>query len=167
MARTFLNIFVVWFLTGLWHGATVNFVLWGLYCFFFLIMEKTWLLRFLERLPGWMSHVYALVVIYFGWLLFAWEDISGHRVYLKAMAGLGAGGLISNGTIYLLISNAVLLLLLVIGSTSYPRRIAAVLVKRDGLVAYLLQSIYVAGVLLLSIAYLVNGSYNPFLYFRF
>ena len=130
-------------------------------------MEKTWLLRFLARLPGWLSHVYALVVIYFGWLLFAWEDIHGHRIYLKAMAGLGTGGLSNNETIYLLISNAVLLLLLVIGSTSYPRRIASVLVKRDGLGAYLMQSVYVAVVLLLSIAYLVNGSYNPFLYFRF
>ena len=165
--RTFLNIFIVWFLTGLWHGATVNFVLWGLYFCFFLIMEKTWLLKLLERLPVWISHVYALAVIYFGWLLFAWEDIKGHRVYLKAMAGIGSGGLISNETMYLLVSNMILLLLLVIGSTSYPRRIAAAFMKRDRVGVYLAQSVYVVCVLLLCIAYLVNGSYNPFLYFRF
>lgn len=165
--RTFLNIFIVWFLTGLWHGATVNFVLWGLYFCFFLIMEKTWLLKLLERLPVWISHVYALAVIYFGWLLFAWEDIKGHRVYLKAMAGIGSGGLISNETMYLLVSNMVLLLLLVIGSTSYPRRIAAAFMKRDSVGVSLAQSVYVVCVLLLCIAYLVNGSYNPFLYFRF
>lgn len=165
--RTFLNIFIVWFLAGLWHGATVNFVLWGLYFCFFLIMEKTWLLKLLERLPVWISHVYALAVIYFGWLLFAWEDIKGHRVYLKAMAGIGSGGLISNETMYLLVSNMILLLLLVIGSTSYPRRIAATFMKRDRVGVSLAQSVYVVCVLLLCIAYLVNGSYNPFLYFRF
>ena len=167
MARTFLNIFIVWFLTGLWHGASINFVLWGLYFCFFLMMEKTWLLKLLERLPGWISHVYALVVIYFGWLLFAWEDIHGHRVYLKAMAGIGAGGLFNRETMYLVASNAVLLLILVIGSTSYPKRMAEALIKKDSISASLLQSMYVAVVLLLSIAYLVNGTYNPFLYFRF
>lgn len=166
-ARIFFNLFAVWFLTGLWHGATVNFVLWGLYFCFFLIMEKTWLLKFLERLPGWLSHVYALVVIYFGWLLFAWEDIRGHRVYLKAMAGIGAGGLVSDETLYLLVSNAVLLLVFVVGCTSYPKRAIAALTKRDGVGTSVLQAGYVAVVLLLSIAWLVNGTYNPFLYFRF
>ena len=167
MKRTFFNIFVVWFLTGLWHGASVNFVLWGLYFCFFLIMEKTWLLKFLERLPGWLSHVYALVVIYFGWLLFAWEDIHGHRVYLKAMAGIGAGGFVSRETMYLIVSNIVLLFLFLIGATSYPKRIAAALTKKDGMGTSLMQTVYVVIVLVLSIAYLVNGTYNPFLYFRF
>ena len=167
MARTMFNIFVVWFLTGLWHGASVNFVFWGLYFCFFLIMEKTWLLKFLERLPGWLSHVYALVVIYFGWLLFAWEDIRGHRVYLKAMAGIGAGGLISRQTMYLIAGNGILLFLLVIGATSFPKRIASAVTKKDGMGTSLVQTFYVAVVLLLSIAYLVNGTYNPFLYFRF
>lgn len=167
MARTLFHIFIVWFLTGLWHGATANFVLWGLYFCFFLIMEKTWLLGFLKRLPAWMSHVYALVVIYFGWLIFAWEDIRGHRVYLKAMAGIGDGGWVSNETLYLLLSNAVLLIVLAVGSTSYPKRIAEALTRRDGIGTSLMQTVYVAVVLLLSVAYLVNGSYNPFLYFRF
>lgn len=167
MARTLFHIFIVWVLTGLWHGATANFVLWGLYFCFFLIMEKTWLLGFLKRLPAWMSHVYALVVIYFGWLIFAWEDIRGHRVYLKAMAGIGDGGWVSNETLYLLLSNAVLLIVLAVGSTSYPKRIAEALTRRDGIGTSLMQTVYVAVVLLLSVAYLVNGSYNPFLYFRF
>ena len=67
-ARTFLNIFIVWFLTGLWHGTTINFTLWGLYFCFFLIMEKTWLLKLLDKIPRVFSHIYALVVVYFGWL---------------------------------------------------------------------------------------------------
>ena len=167
ITRTFINIFIVWFLTGLWHGATLNFTLWGLYFCFFLVMEKTWLLRLLERLPRWISHVYALVVIYFGWLLFAWEDIHGHRVYLKAMAGIGAGGWCDAQSVYLLMSNLILLVLFIIGSTSLPKRIVGFLTARDGIGTALLQSVFVAAMLLLSIAYLVNGTYNPFLYFRF
>lgn len=167
MGRTFFNIFVVWFLTGLWHGANVNFVLWGLYFCFFLIMEKTWLLKALRKLPRAVSHIYALLVIYFGWLLFAWEDIHGHRVYLKAMAGIGSGGLISRESLYLLVSNVGLLFIMVVGCTSLPKRLVTKCMKKDGIVTSLCMSIYVAGILLLSIAYLVNGTYNPFLYFRF
>lgn len=167
MGRTFFNIFVVWFLTGLWHGASVNFVLWGLYFCFFLIMEKTWLLKALRKLPRAVSHIYALLVIYFGWLLFAWEDIHGHRVYLKAMAGIGSGGLISRESLYLLVSNVGLLFIMVVGCTSLPKRLVTKCMKKDGIVTSLCMSIYVAGILLLSIAYLVNGTYNPFLYFRF
>lgn len=167
MERTFFNIFVVWFLTGLWHGASVNFVLWGLYFCFFLIMEKTWLLKALQKLPRAVSHIYALLVIYFGWLLFAWEDIHGHRVYLKAMAGIGSGGLISRESLYLLVSNIGLLFIMVVGCTSLPKRLVTKCMKKDGIVTSLCMSIYVAGILLLSIAYLVNGTYNPFLYFRF
>lgn len=167
MGRTFFNIFVVWFLTGLWHGASVNFVLWGLYFCFFLIMEKTWLLKALRKLPRAVSHIYALLVIYFGWLLFAWEDIHGHRVYLKAMAGIGSGGLISRESLYLLVSNVGLLFIMVVGCTSLPKRLVTKCMKKDGIITSLCMSIYVAGILLLSIAYLVNGTYNPFLYFRF
>lgn len=167
MGRTFFNIFVVWFLTGLWHGASVNFVLWGLYFCFFLIMEKTWLLKALQKLPRAVSHIYALLVIYFGWLLFAWEDIHGHRVYLKAMAGIGSGGLISRESLYLLVSNVGLLFIMVVGCTSLPKRLVTKCMKKDGIVTSLCMSIYVAGILLFSIAYLVNGTYNPFLYFRF
>lgn len=167
MGRTFFNIFVVWFLTGLWHGASVNFVLWGLYFCFFLIMEKTWLLKALQKLPRAVSHIYALLVIYFGWLLFAWEDIHGHRVYLKAMAGIGSGGLISRESLYLLVSNVGLLFIMIVGCTSLPKRLVTKCMKKDGIVTSLCMSIYVAGILLFSIAYLVNGTYNPFLYFRF
>ena len=167
MGRTFFNIFVVWFLTGLWHGASVNFVLWGLYFCFFLIMEKTWLLKALQKLPRAVSHIYALLVLYFGWLLFAWEDIHGHRVYLKAMAGIGSGGMISRESLYLLVSNIGLLFIMVVGCTSLPKRLVTKCMKKDGIVTSLCMSIYVAGILLLSIAYLVNGTYNPFLYFRF
>lgn len=166
-ARTFLNIFIVWFLTGLWHGATINFTLWGLYFCFFLIMEKTWLLKLLDKIPRVFSHIYALVVVYFGWLLFAWEDINGHRVYMKAMLGMAGAGVVNKESLYLLVSNALLMVIMAIGCTSLPKYLAKKVTKKDGVGASLCMSVYVAVILLLSIAYLVNGTYNPFLYFRF
>ena len=166
-ARTFLNIFIVWFLTGLWHGTTINFTLWGLYFCFFLIMEKTWLLKFLDKIPRVFSHIYALVVVYFGWLLFAWEDIHGNRVYMKAMLGMAGAGVVNKESLYLLVSNALLMVIMAIGCTSLPKYLAKKVTKKDGIGASLCMSVYVAVILLLSIAYLVNGTYNPFLYFRF
>lgn len=166
-ARTFLNIFIVWFLTGLWHGATINFTLWGLYFCFFLIMEKTWLLKLLDKIPRVFSHIYALVVIYFGWLLFAWEDIHGHRVYMKAMLGMAGAEVVNKESLYLLVSNALLMVIMTIGCTSLPKYLAEKVTKRDGIGTSLCMSVYVTIILLLSIAYLVNGTYNPFLYFRF
>lgn len=166
-ARTFLNIFIVWFLTGLWHGATINFTLWGLYFCFFLIMEKTWLLKLLDKIPRVFSHIYALVVVYFGWLLFAWEDIHGHRVYMKAMLGMAGARVVNKESLYLLVSNALLMVIMTIGCTSLPKYLAEKVTKRDGIGTSLCMSVYVAIILLLSIAYLVNGTYNPFLYFRF
>ena len=166
-ARTFLNIFIVWFLTGLWHGATINFTLWGLYFCFFLIMEKTWLLKLLDKIPRVFSHIYALVVVYFGWLLFAWEDIHGHRVYMKAMLGMAGAGVVNKESLYLLVSNALLMVIMTIGCTSLPKYLAEKVTKRDGIGTSLCMSVYVTIILLLSIAYLVNGTYNPFLYFRF
>ena len=165
--RTFFNIFVVWFLTGLWHGASVNFIAWGLYFCLFLIVEKLWLLSFLEKLPGIARHIYALLVVYFGWLLFAWEDIRGHRVFLKAMAGMGKAGLISTQTMYLFVTNAALLVILIIGSTQIPKKAAAWLCGKNAIVAEVLKAGFIAAVCLLSTAYLVNATYNPFLYFRF
>ena len=166
-ARTFLNIFIVWFLTGLWHGTTINFTLWGLYFCFFLIMEKTWLLKLLDKIPRVFSHIYALVVVYFGWLLFAWEDIHGHRVYMKAMLRMAGAGVVNKESLYLLVSNALLMVIMAIGCTSLPKYLAKKVTKKDGIGASLCMSVYVAVILLLSIAYLVNGTYNPFLYFRF
>jgi len=167
MPKTLCNIFIVWFLTGLWHGASFNFIAWGLYFCFFLIIEKLFLGNLLERLPVWIGHIYALIIIYFGWLLFAWEDIPAHRVFIKAMAGMGRAGLTSSETMYLLASNAILLVLLAMGCTKLPKKIALWLCGKNEILSYALQAVFVAAVFILSVAYLVNGTYNPFLYFRF
>jgi alginate O-acetyltransferase complex protein AlgI len=106
-------------------------------------------------------------VIYFGWLLFAWEDIAGHRVFLKAMAGIGKAGIGSTQTAYLFVSNVVLLGILILGATKIPKKAAEWICGKNEVLAEVLKTVFVAVVFLLATAYLVNETYNPFLYFRF
>ena len=167
MPRTFCNIFIVWFLTGLWHGASFNFIAWGMYFCFFLLLEKTWLLKILGRIPAVFGHIYAILVVYAGWLLFAWEDITGHRAFIKTMAGMASAGFSNRSTMYMLVSNIILLVILIAGSTNIPARAAKWICGRNEICKSILQAAFVAVVFIISVSYLVNGTYNPFLYFRF
>lgn len=166
-AKTLRNIFIVWFLTGLWHGASWNFIAWGLYFCIFLIIEKLVLLKYLQKLPAWIGHIYTLFVAYFGFLLFAWEDIHSHRIFVKAMAGMANAGFTNTETMYLLVSNAVLLILLAVGCTKGPKLLGKWFCGKNEILSGILQALFTAIVFILSVAYLVNGTYNPFLYFRF
>ena len=131
------------------------------------MLEKLGLLKILDRLPALVSRVYALTIIYFGWLLFAWEDIAHHRVFIKAMTGSAGAGFVNNNTMYLVVSNAVLLALLIIGSTNIPAKLGTWVCLKNEVLAVILKTLFIVGVFLVSVAYLVNGTYNPFLYFRF
>ena len=167
LPRTFLNIFTVCFLTVLGHGASLILIAWGMYFCFFLLIEKLGFLKILGRIPAVFGHIYAILVVYAGWLLFAWEDITQHRVFLKAMAGMGEAGLNSDATMYLVVSNIVLLIFLIIGSTNIPARAGAWVCNRNETCKGVFQAVFVAVVFIISVSYLVNGTYNPFLYFRF
>ncbi len=162
------NLLIVWTLTGLWHGASWNFLLWGLYFGVLLILEKQFLLRALDRLPALLRHAYALLLVVFGWVLFALEDFGQIG---RCFASLfGAGGLANGGSVFLLSTNAVLLVCCALGSTSLPRRAGnAVLRALQGrpVAREILCSVTFAALLLLCVACLVGDSYNPFLYFRF
>ena len=163
--RQLLNLTIVWFLTGLWHGASWNFVLWGLYYAALLILEKTVLLKVLDRLPSAVGHIYTCLCFVLGWMLFAITDLGRLGQYVASMF---TGILADGGTWYLLRSNAVLLLLALIGCTSLP----ALAWKRWEArlpvgAATALRTAGVAAILLISVAFLVGDSYNPFLYFRF
>ena len=165
--KTFSNIFIVWFLTGLWHGASWNFIAWGMYFCFFLIIEKLGLLKILNKLPLFISHIYALLIIYAGWVLFAWEDITYHRIFIKAMSGIADAGFINTNTMYIIASNALLLLLLIIGCTNIPLKAGTWICNKNEIFSNILKTIFLIVVFIISVAYLVNGTYNPFLYFRF
>lgn len=162
IARTILNLSVVWLLTGLWHGASWNFVLWGAYYGLILILEKLFLLRLLDRLPGAIRHLYALAVVLFGWVLFAVEDLHGIVIYFSALFGRGEAFLPAD--LYQLQSYLPLLLVLAIGSTPLARTFSLRLPQRAR--NLFLPAAAVLG-LFFCTAYLVDATYNPFLYFRF
>ena len=161
-AKTLRNILIVWACTGLWHGASWNFILWGLYFAAWLILEKYVLRGVLARTPGWIKHTYTLLVVFVGWGLFAMEDLSVCGQYLAVCFGQGA--LWDAGDFFWLRSYALTFLALIIGATALMRRSWQRLPERAEQV--LTPILMLAGSVICT-AYLVDGSYNPFLYFRF
>ena len=162
--RWVLNILAVWMLTGLWHGAAWNFVLWGL-LFAVLLLAEKWL-PFLNRLPGALRHGYVLLVIVVSFVIFNAENLGQAGEDLMGMFGLLPVPLVTLESVYYLKSFAILLIAGFIGATPLVRNAAVSLQNRwDG--AWLLRIAAGGALLLLCTAYLVDGSFNPFLYFRF
>ena len=166
--RQIFNLLAVWFLTGLWHGASWNFVLWGLYYFVLLMLEKTFLLKLLDKLPRFVGHVYTLITVVFGWLLFVSTDFAAGVEYLGTMFGFGrATAFIDVGGAFDWISSLILLAILVIASTPYPRKWLYKLWEKYDAPVRAVTAILCLLVFFIAVAYLVNSSYNPFLYYRF
>ena len=168
-ARQMFNILVVWLLTGLWHGADWTFVLWGLYFAVFLVLEKFFLGRFLEKLPAFFRHGYLLLAALFSFVIFNGAGLAGAAADLSGMLGLSGAPLISPQTLYYLSSYALLLVAAAVGATPLPKRIVERLLagETSGRVMAAAQPVVLAALLLVCTAYLVDGSFNPFLYFRF
>ncbi|MHC8514951.1 MBOAT family O-acyltransferase [Sporosarcina sp. ITBMC105] len=165
---TIRNLLIVWGITGLWHGASWNFVLWGLYFGVLIGIEKLGWLNVLNKLPAIFQHVYLLTIVLFGWVLFVFEDHEQGLVFGKVLFGIADQPLYDTQFLYFLSTNGLLLLLAVIASTPLLKRMNERLSRI--LPAYLSASISISSfgiILFLSTAYLVNDSYNPFLYFRF
>lgn len=164
-----INLFIVWFLTGFWHGAGWNFILWGVYYFILLMLEKLFLLKWMERWPKLLRHIYTLLFVVIGWVIFACTDLNVMCSVLKAMFGLGEG--IAGGmSEYYMISYGVLFIIAAILATSVPMRIVRRLFLKLNLnnnVKLIIKNCLCVFVLIVSIAFLVGDSYNPFLYFRF
>ncbi len=166
LARQALNLLIVWSLTGFWHGAGWNFVMWGLYYFVILFIEKLFLLKALDKLPKFFRHVYALVLIIIGWVIFASDDVSVLLPYLGSM--FGANGAIGGMDVYTLLTKAVLLIICCIASTELPKKLflsAAGAMNEKA--AFTLKSVLMIALLAMSMILLIGDSYNPFLYFRF
>ncbi|MBP3701007.1 MAG: MBOAT family protein [Lachnospiraceae bacterium] len=186
------NIFIVWLLTGIWHGANVNFLLWGLYFGVLLIIEKQFLLKCLQKAPRAVSWIYTMVLVLISWVIFASVDGQGGLGYFASMFGLAYGdavgavvpsdlvnqnmvGLyfgvpfINSTTLYLLRNYGTMLILCAVGSTPLPARLAGKVRQwlQDGTVWQLLWSGAAALMFIVCTAYLVDATYNPFLYFRF
>ena len=166
LARQALNLLIVWSLTGFWHGAGWNFVLWGLYYFVILFIEKLFLLKALDKLPKFFRHVYALLLIIIGWVIFASDDVSVLLPFLGSM--FGANGAIGGMDVYTLLTKAALLVICCVASTELPKKLflsAAGAMNEKA--AFTLKSVLTIALLALSMILLIGDSYNPFLYFRF
>lgn len=168
--RQGLNLFIVWLLTGMWHGADWNFILWGLYFFLFLALEK-FLIPGLQRLPAVFGHLYTLLVVFFSWILFYFRDFTQAWVVVKGLFGLNGNPLISFESTNLLLNYCIFLTVAVIACTPLPRILYHKLCGSTNGAAVALGTLAewvlpVAG-LVLSVSFLVGDAYNPFLYLQF
>ena len=171
--RQIFNLFVVWFLTGLWHGASWNFVLWGLFFFVFLVIEKTFLLDILESIPKVFGHIYMVIVVFFGWIIFKFEDLGVMGTVFKGMF-CGNGNPFTTyetGTVFL--NYIFFFILCIVAVTPLVKNISFVLEKLGdkykGILLFKSVIDVAAPVVLLALSTmaLVGNSYNPFLYFQF
>lgn len=178
LPRQMANLLAVWLLTGIWHGASWNFALWGLYFFVLLLVEKLFLLKEMEHWWGFFRHLYGKFFIVLGWVLFAVEDFEELGTYLKAMFGMG-GSLWNQTAGYQWRCYGLFLLVLSFASTTGYQKLyqkfrrhllrteTEFAVKKGSQVEFLCYSLYTIVILLVSMSLLISGTYNPFLYFRF
>lgn len=171
--NVYFNLFVVWFLTGMWHGASMNYIIWGLYFLIFIMLEKRFIGKALESAPKILSWLYMMVIVVFGWVLFKFEDFGMMMTAIKGMFGLNGNGFM-NAQISIMVKNNIFLLIFAaFASTNLLRKIYVAVRRKaeDDDVARTLVMGYDSFMpwvlLLLSTLALIGNSYNPFLYFQF
>lgn len=163
--RMIFNLAVVWMLTGFWHGASWNFLWWGSYFGILLIIEKLFLKQWLDKCPSVVGHSYTMILVLISWVLFALNDGEAITAYLRAMFSLNGNAVADHTSLYLLANYAMLLIVLVLASLPLGKKLFHRYVQGKKL--YALVPFVLAILLLASTAYIVDASYNPFLYFRF
>ncbi len=167
IGRQLINIFTVWALTGIWHGASWNFLVWGLYYCVLLVCEKLFLLKVLKKAPSAFGHIYTILATLIGWGIFAFDDLFDGIQFIGYMFGFGTAGSVDSSSIYYLMSNLPMFILLAVASTPLPRKLFMRIFKKKNVMLTAAQCAGIAVLFLISVAYLVDSSYNPFLYFRF
>ena len=165
--KQYRNLFVVWLLTGLWHGASWNFIIWGLYFGLFVTLEKVFLLKLLNKTPKIVPHFYSLFVVIIGWVFFEFDNMTRGIIFLKTMFGLSNNKFMDSSASYYFTTNGVLFVILILCATPIVRNLTLKIREKTKLLGAIGTPIVYLVLLILSTAYLVNQSYNPFLYFRF
>lgn len=168
VSRNIFNLMIVWTLTGMWHGAAWNFIAWGVYYGVVLVMEKYIWGTTVDRLPGAAQHIYTGIIVLVGWVFFFSPSLGYAMRYLLAMIGGGAGIVDSTGA-FLLFSHWLLYLLAVIGSSALGLNLIKALIRLPGnrYIQLTVAAVIYIGIFLISVAFLVTDTFNPFLYFRF
>jgi len=166
MGRTVFNLAVVWILTGIWHGASWNFILWGTLYGVFIIIEKLFLGKVLEKLPNFIRWIYTMLLVILGWVLFVTPDLPTAFSYMGAMFG-STGILADSSALYLLLNYGVMLVIGIFASTDAWKIIVEKVTAKVPTVVNWVTPIVKIAVFILSIAYLADATYNPFLYFNF
>lgn len=168
ISRNIVNLLIVWMLTGMWHGAAWNFIVWGIYYGVVLVLEKYVWGAIVDRWPSVLQHIYALVLVLVGWVFFFSPSLGAALRYLFAMVGGGAG-FASKEVFFVILTHWLFYLLAVIGSTTIGSRLlrAILNVSENHTVRTVITLIVFFGMLAISVAYLIADTYNPFLYFRF
>ena len=167
--RWLFNTLVVWFLTGFWHGADWTFIFWGLFFALFLVLEKFFLNKFFEKIPRVFSHIYVVVLILISFVLFSADGISGAISDIGAMFGAGSLPFWSGETGYYLLSYIFVLAAAIVGATPLVKNFVLKIksTKTGELIINVLEPIFVVLMIIIVTAYFVDGSFSPFLYFRF
>ncbi|WML33503.1 MBOAT family O-acyltransferase [Clostridium sp. OS1-26] len=161
------NMFIVWFLTGLWHGASWNFVLWGLYFGTLIIIEKLFLQKSMTRWPKAIRHIYSLLLIVIGWVFFEFPNMADVVSFLRSMFGVGSNAFIDIQTITKLEAYAVLYLVCIIAATPLPKKLALSFKRIHCNIFKFAENVYYCVLMFFSTVYMVGSTYNPFIYFRF
>lgn len=165
--RQILNLLIVWGLTGLWHGASWNFVLWGLYYFFFLCLEKFILKKFFDKIPSPIRWLYSMSVVLVGWMIFYFDDFQTLITAFSVAFGHTGNAFTDPVSETLVINNIPFILIAAIASTPVLNVIRRLVEKSSPLTESILRIVYNIVMLILCVASLVGSTYNPFLYFRF
>ena len=168
-SRHILNLLIVWMLTGLWHGAQWNFMFWGLYYGVILILEKYLWGSKIEKLPSAVQHIYAVILVLFGWVFFFSPTLGYAGQYLKVMFGIGAKGIFDKQGFFMIFTNWLLIVIAILASAPRGYKLLKKITgcwQSEEVRAIVTCAVYIA-MFLLCIAFLVTETYNPFLYFRF
>ena len=165
-SRWILNIMTVWLLTGFWHGASFNFILWGLYYGIILIIEKKFLLKFLEKHKI-FSHIYSIILILIGFVLFNSNSVSEFIIFIKNMFGLGGISFANQETLFYIKNYLIVIIIAIIFSIPIFKNKMELIYKKNKVVYEVIEIVIIILLLIVDTSYIVNESYNPFLYFRF
>lgn len=165
-SRWILNIMTVWFLTGFWHGASFNFILWGLYYGIILIIEKKFLLKFLEKHKI-FSHIYSIILILIGFVLFNSNSVLEFIIFIKNMFGLGGIPFVNQETLFYIKNYLIVIIIAIIFSIPIFKNIEVFMNKKNKVIYEVIEIVLIILLLIVNTSYIVNESYNPFLYFRF